>query len=69
MANPAAVIASTKRRRTKLGRLGDVPSDTYTTFVSATYTPTADGSTPTTLTFTAKDDTDTALEGVVVTYA
>lgn len=44
-------------------------SDTYTTFVSANYTPTADGTTATTLTFTAKDANDTAISGQSVTYA
>jgi hypothetical protein len=47
---------------------GAVPSDAFSTFVSADYTPDADEM-PVTLTFTAKDAGDNALEGVSVTYA
>lgn len=47
----------------------DVVDEGNTTFVSANYTPTADGTTATTLTFTAKDSGDNPLEGVSVTYA
>ena len=45
-------------------------SATYTTFVSANYNPDSDGTTATTLTFTAKDANDAVITGgVVVTYA
>jgi hypothetical protein len=44
------------------------PSDAFSSFVSANYTPDADES-PTTLTFTAKDAADDPIEGVSVTYA
>ena len=45
-------------------------SATYSTFVSADYNPDSDGTTPTTLTFTAKDANDAVITGgKVVTYA
>lgn len=46
-----------------------VPSATFTTFVSANYTPDADGTTETTLTFTVKDANDDPIAGRAVTYA
>lgn len=45
------------------------PSSAFTTFTSADYTPDADGTTSTTLTFTVKDASDVAIEGQGVTYA
>lgn len=48
---------------------GPVVDETFTTFVTANATPTADGTTATTLTFTAKDSGDNAIAGVSVTYA
>lgn len=44
------------------------PSDAFSTFTSANYTPDADEA-PVTLTFTAKDASDDPIEGVSVTYA
>lgn len=52
-----------------VARSGGGVDATFTTFVAASYTPTADGTTPTTLTFTAKDATDTPIPNVSVTYA
>jgi hypothetical protein len=52
----------------RVARDGGVPSDAFSSFVSANYTPDADES-PTTLTFTAKDASDDPIEGVSVTYA
>ncbi len=46
-----------------------VPSSAFTTFTSADYTPDADGTTATTLTFTVKDANDDPIEGQGVTYA
>lgn len=51
------------------GEAAPAVSATFTTFTAASYTPTADGTTATTLTFTAKDSGDNAIEGVSVTYA
>lgn len=56
------------RLNTVLDGGGLVPSDTFTTFTAADYTPPADGTT-TTLTFTAKDANDVAVPNVSVTYA
>lgn len=51
------------------GESAPVVDETFTTFTAANYTPTADGTTATTLTFTAKDSGDNAIAGVSVTYA
>ncbi len=51
------------------GESAPVPDAANTTFTSADYTPDADGTTSTTLTFTVKDATDTAIENQAVTYA
>lgn len=67
----AAAVAH-RRRKLLLGEAvpaAPSPSSTYTTFVSASYTPDPDGTTPTTLTFTVKDASDTAIAGQAVTYA
>lgn len=45
------------------------PDAAFTTFTSADYTPDADGTTATTLTFTVKDASNVAIEGYAVTYA
>ena len=51
------------------GEPAPVPDAAFTTFTSADYTPDADGTTATTLTFTVKDASDVAIEGYGVTYA
>lgn len=52
-----------------VARSGGGVDETFTTFTAASYTPTADGTTPTTLTFTAKNAADETIAGVSVTYA
>lgn len=60
------VVAAVKRRRF-LRLLSQRPDETYSTFVANDATPALD--TPDTLTFTLKDENDTAIDGASVTYA
>lgn len=66
-----AVAAGSLPRALWLAATGGspVPSAAFTTFTSADYTPDADGTTATTLTFTVHDANDDPIEGYGVTYA
>lgn len=64
-----AVLAHHRRKLLLGGEAAPVPDAAFTTFTSADYTPDADGTTATTLTFTVKDANDDPIEGYGVTYA
>ena len=65
---PRPVLAAVARHRRRL-LFGTTGSEAFSTFVSADYTPTADGVTETALTFTLKNGNDEAISGASVTYA